>query len=103
MALVLIVSLGWWEQKAESILATACMNHPSEQFDSERVTGGKTKLNKVGENLGFAQVVESSLYFRRNHWGRWNSRARREEGQGLRGDKCRFREERMKFHGGASG
>ena len=43
MALVLIVSLGWWEQKAESILATACMNHPSEQFDSERVTGGKTE------------------------------------------------------------
>lgn len=30
MTLVLIVSLEWWEQKAESILATACMNHPSE-------------------------------------------------------------------------
>lgn len=43
MTLVLIVSLGWWEQKAESVLATACMNHPSEQFDSERVTGGKTE------------------------------------------------------------
>lgn len=62
-------------------------------FGSESVRGERTGTYGVGKNVEFVLVIENSQSFRRNQWGRWNSRARRVDDQGLRRDRDRWEEE----------
>lgn len=62
-------------------------------FGSESVRGERTGTYGVGKNVEFVLVIENSQSFRRNQWGRWNSRARSVDDQGLRRDRDRWEEE----------
>lgn len=57
------------------------MKCPLEWFDSEEMEGWE--LRELVKTWGVL-VMENLHYFRRNQWGRYNTRARRMEDQGLR-------------------